>query len=146
MKEYSKFKCQPCGKSANRHNRIHSLECDLGGTVEARSGWRKFRDLVQLLVSRVLSLGAKSRLCFCMCKQFLLYGCETSPIKEEDVVSLQRNDARMVRGIYYVRPEDRISADELTTRLKQSSMMGVYRKEDHNGLLVWKKGRKCLVQ
>lgn len=68
MKEYSKFKCQPCGNSANRHNRIHSLECDLGGTVEGRSGWRKVRDLVQLLVSRVLSLGAKSRLCFCMCK------------------------------------------------------------------------------
>ena len=43
-------------------------------------------------------------------------------VKEEDVARLERNDARMVRWICKVRPDDRISAIELRIRLKLKSI------------------------
>ena len=49
----------------------------------------------------------------------ILYGSETSPVKEEDVIRLcYKNDARIVRRVCNVRPEDWISTEELRTRLK----------------------------
>ena len=38
----------------------------------------------------------------------MLYGSETWPIKEKDVIRLERNDARMIRSIINVRSEKRI--------------------------------------
>ena len=37
-------------------------------------------------------------------------------------VRLERNDARMVKWICNIRPEDKISAEELKTRIKLKSM------------------------
>ena len=72
-----------------------------------RHGWCKFRYLVPLLASRGFPLWAKDR----------LYGSETWPVKEEDVIKLEKNDVWMVRQMCNVRSEDRISAEELRTRL-----------------------------
>ena len=52
----------------------------------------------------------------------MLYGSGTWPVKEEDVIRLERNGARMVRWMYSVRPEDRSSVQELMTRLKLKSV------------------------
>ena len=52
----------------------------------------------------------------------MLYGSETWPVKEQDVVRLERIDARMVIWMYNVRPEDVIPACELRTRIKSKSM------------------------
>ena len=46
-----------------------------------------------------------------------LYGNETWPAQKQDVIRLERNDARKVRWICIVRPEDRISTEGLGTRL-----------------------------
>ena len=50
------------------------------------------------------------------------YGGETWPFKEEDVVILERNDTVMVRWMCIVRCQDKISAEELRTRLKLNSI------------------------
>ena len=84
-----------------------------------KSGWSKFRDLVPLLVSRGLPLGANGRLCSAFVRSVMLYKIETA--KEKDVIRIKRNDARMARWICNIRPEDRISAEELTTKLKFDS-------------------------
>ena len=52
----------------------------------------------------------------------MLYGSETSPVKEEDMIKLERNDTSIVRWMCNVRPEDRIFIEELRTRLKLKSM------------------------
>ena len=62
-----------------------------------RRGWCKFRYLVPLLTSRGLPLGAKSRLYSVCVRSVMLYGSETWPVQEEDVITLERGDASMVR-------------------------------------------------
>ena len=66
------------------------------GITRIRSGWCKFRDLVPFLTSRALHLGAKSRLYSAFVCSIMLYGNETWPVKEENVIRLKRNHARMV--------------------------------------------------
>ena len=74
-----------------------------------------------LLLSRDAALGAKGRLySACMCI-VMLYGSETCPDKE-DLITLERNDAKMARWMCNVRPEDRICSEEFRTRLKLKSM------------------------
>ena len=59
------------------------------------------------------------------------------------MIRLERNDARMVRWIYNVMPEDRISVEKLWTRLKYD---GVF--IGSKTALAWssgRDGRKCLA-
>ena len=108
--------------------------CCLGDIIGARggafdsvitsisSGWFKFKDLVSMLASRGLSLGAKGRLYSACVRSLVLYGSETWPVKEEDQIRLERNDESIVRWMFSVRPEDRISEEELRALLKLKSM------------------------
>ena len=77
----------------------------LGNTIDARrsvfdsviitmirNGWCKFRDSLPFLASQGFPLPAKDR--FYMCRT--LYRSETWPVKEEDVIKLERNDVRML--------------------------------------------------
>ena len=88
-----------------------------------------------LLASRGPPLGAKGRLYSGCVLSIMLYGSETWPIKEEDVVRLERNDTRIVRLMFNVRPEEKISAEKLRTqpKLKQH-----FKDENCNGLVIWK--------
>ena len=52
----------------------------------------------------------------------MLYRRETLPIKEEYAIRLERNERRMAKWMFNVRSEDRISAEELSIRLKSKSM------------------------
>ena len=51
-----------------------------------------------------------------------LYGSESRPVKEEDKTRLQRNYTRNIRWLSNLRPEDKISIEELMTKLKLKSM------------------------
>ena len=51
----------------------------------------------------------------------MLYGSEAWSVKVEDVTRLQKNDARMVRWVCNIRAEDKVSAEELRTRLTLKS-------------------------
>ena len=48
--------------------------------------------------------------------------CETWLVKEEYPTTLERNDARMVRCMGNVEPEDKTSAEKFRTRLKLNRM------------------------
>ena len=52
----------------------------------------------------------------------LQYRSETQPVKEKDVISLERNDEKMVWWMSDVRPGDKISAGKLKNRLKLNRM------------------------
>ena len=71
---------------------------DRGGAFDSaiitmiRNGWCNFKDSLHFLAGRGFPLPAKDR--FCMCRT--LYRSETWPVKEEDVIKLERNDVRML--------------------------------------------------
>lgn len=69
-----------------------------------------------MLASRDLHLSAKGRLYFACVHSVVQYGSETWPVKD-DVIKLERNDARIVRWICNISSEDMIYAEELKTRL-----------------------------
>ena len=52
----------------------------------------------------------------------MLYGRETWPFKEANVVRLERYDARMIKWIYNIWAEDKISAVLLGNRLQLNTM------------------------
>ena len=71
-----------------------------------------------MLASRGFPLGAKGRLySACVCS-VMLYGTETWSVKKEDVIGLENNDAKMVRWICNVRPEDKIRAEQTKDQTK----------------------------
>ena len=63
------------------------------------------------------------------------YRSETWLVKDEDVIRLERDDARMLRWICSVRTRNRISSDELRTRLKLKSMREPL--QDRKTAMVW---------
>ena len=46
----------------------------------------------------------------------------TWPIREDNVIKLETDDARMIKWMHNVRPEDRISAVELRNRVQLNTM------------------------
>ena len=93
-----------------------------GGGAEAssltrsRCAWKKFRELLPILTSRVLSMKKKGFLYQSCIRSVMLYGSETWPIKEVDVGRLQRTDRSMMRWMAGVRLQDRKSSAELLSR------------------------------
>ena len=69
-----------------------------------------------------MPLGAKDRLYFARVCSVMLYRNKTSPVKEKDLIRLEKNDTWMVRWMCNVRSEKKISAEELKTRLKLKSI------------------------
>lgn len=69
----------------------------------------------------------KQKTLYCACvSSVVIYGIDTLPVKEKYVISLERNDPVMVRWIFNVSPEDRISEEELSIRLKFESMREMF--------------------
>ena len=73
----------------------------LGGGVEEsivatiRCGWKKFRDLLPILISKGYLLCTKGKIFQACVRSVVLYGSKTWPEKKEDLADLERND--MVR-------------------------------------------------
>ena len=65
--------------------------------TKIRRGWSKFSDSVPLLATRGLPLEAKGRLYFACVRSVMLYGTETWPVKEEDVIRIEMNNAKDVQ-------------------------------------------------
>ena len=74
-----------------------------GGGAEASSvtptmcPWKKFRELLPILSSRTFSLKKKGSFYQACVRPVLLYGSETWPVKEEDLVRLHRTEMSMLR-------------------------------------------------
>ena len=101
-----------------------------------RNAWCEFRVLVSFLASRVLHLRAKSRLYSAFITSVMLYGCETMPIKEENMARLEKSYLRIVRWMCYISPEDIISAER---------MIKVNEIKNYNGLVHTEPSRLVVV-
>ena len=81
--------------------------------VDDVDGWCKFRDLTLLLGNEGFPLGEKGRFySACVCC-VMLYGGETWPVRGEDLIRLERDDARMGRWMFNDMADNRVSAEEL---------------------------------
>ena len=92
-----------------------------GGTEESciariSCGWKKFRELLPLLTSRVLSLRTKGRVFDAYVRSIVLYGGETWAVKANDLNRLERNDMMMVRWMCKVSLKDRKTSQDLRER------------------------------
>ena len=78
---------------------------DAGDSVitRMRKAWSRFRCLTPCLDSRVFPLRAEIRLYSECVRSVMLYGSETWPIKEQDVMKLKMNDIRIVKWMCNVR-------------------------------------------
>ena len=70
--------------------------------TRTRSAWKKFRELLPLLTSRTFSLKKKGELYEACIRSVMLYGSETWPAKEEDIVRLHRTDMSMLHCMSHV--------------------------------------------
>jgi len=96
-----------------------SVDGDADAAVEARIriGWNKFRQLVLLLTNKDVSLIMRGRLYSSCVRSSMLHGSETWPVKNENVVALQRAEMRMVRWMCGIKLKDRLPSKELRERL-----------------------------
>ena len=121
--------------------KILSFE-QLDGTIEAsgdaidnvvariRNEWSKVEHLPLSLTSRVLLVGAKCGLYITSMCIVKICGSQTLPVKEDDVIQLERNDTMVVRWMRKVRPKDKISAGETQNMLS----LNILRECLHNRL------------
>ena len=87
-----------------------SVEGYADAAVEARIriGWNKFRHFLPLLTSRDISLIRRGRLYSSCVQSSVLDRSETSPVRKENEVALQRAEMRIVRWMCNVKVKDRV--------------------------------------
>ena len=92
-----------------------------GGGAEAssatrtRCAWKKFRELLPILSSCTFSLKKKGSF-YQALRPVLLYGSETRPVKEENLVRLHRTEMSMLRWMSHDTFKDRIPSKDLLTK------------------------------
>ena len=90
-----------------------------GGGAEAssvtrtRCAWEKFRELLPILSSHKISLKKKGSFYQACVRPVLLYGSETWPVKEEDLVRLHRTEMSMLRWMSHATFKDRIPTHQI---------------------------------
>ena len=93
-----------------------------GGGAEASSvsrtscAWKKFRELFPILSSRTFSLKKKDSFNQACVRPVLLYGSETWPVKEEDLVRLHCTEMSMLCWMSHATFKDRIPSKDLLTK------------------------------
>lgn len=147
------FKCRTCTAPQVVYDESKNVEVDgveyevvnqfcylgdmlsAGGGAEAssiariRSGWKKFRELLPLLTSRVFSHKVKGRLYTACVRSVMLYGSETWPLKESDINRIARTDKQMIRWMCNISLKDRKSSDELRNRLGITNIVDAMRQK-----------------
>ena len=110
-----------------------------GGGAEAslvsqvRSGWKKFRELLPLLTSRVFSLKMKGQLYAACVRSAMVYGSETWAVKEDDMHRIDHAEMYMVCWMCNVKLKDRKSSSELQSCLGLESVREIMQ----HGRLQW---------
>ena len=94
-------------------------ECVIART---RSGWKRFRDLLPILTCRGFSLRSKGRVYQEFFRSVMLYGSETSAVKETDLLRLERNYMRMIRWMCCITLKDRKPSSKLREHLGLDSI------------------------
>ena len=93
-----------------------------GGGAEAssvtrtRCAWKKFRELLFILSSCTFSLEKKGSFYQAAVRPVLLYGSETWPVKEEDLVRLHHTEMSRLHWMSHATFKDRIPSKDLLTK------------------------------
>ena len=89
---------------------------EASSVTRTRCAWKKFRELLPILSSRTFSLKKNRSFCQAYVRPVLLYGSETWPVKEEDLVRLCRTEMSMLRWMSHATFKDRIPSKDLLTK------------------------------
>ena len=92
-----------------------------------RSAWGKFRELLPILTSRVLSYITRGQIYSTYIRTVLLYASECWAPNVNDLLKLQRNDRAMIRWTCNVRLKDHISSDSLLRKLGVNNIQTLLR-------------------
>ena len=109
------------------------------GGVEAstisrvRSGWKKFKELLPLLRSRVSSYKIKGKLYTACFRTVMLYGSDVWPLKESDISRISQTGIQMVWWMCNISFRDRKSSAELRNRRSVTNTVDVLRQTT----LIW---------
>ena len=84
-----------------------------------RTAWKKFKELLPVLISRHLSFKTRGRVYSSCVRSAILHASETWPLTKPNLQCLQRNDRTMIRQICNVKPQDIVTtrSNELLARL-----------------------------
>ncbi|RUS74129.1 hypothetical protein EGW08_018109 [Elysia chlorotica] len=80
--------------------------CDLATTTRVKTAWKKFKELLPVLLSRHLSYKTRGHVYSTCVRSAMLHASETWPLTKPNLQRLQRNDRAMIRQICNVKPED----------------------------------------
>jgi len=106
---------------------------ELASRMRVRCAWNKFRELSPILTARGASLKLKGKIYKACVRSVMIYGSETWPMKVEDMQRLERAERMMVRWMCGVTLKDRISSEELLSRVGVEPVDDVVRR----GRLRW---------
>jgi len=106
---------------------------ELASRMRVRCAWNKFRELSPIVTARGASLKLKGKIYKACVRSVMIYGSETWPMKVEDMQRLERAERMMVRWMCGVTLKDKISSEELLSRVGVEPVGDVVRR----GRLRW---------
>ena len=136
-----RFKCQSCLHPLENGNEAHKIKlgnieyervnkfCYLGDMLRAgcggeassitqvRTSWKKFRELLPLLTSRVFSHKMKGNIYKACVRSAMLYGSETWPAKREGTCRLKRTEMQIARWMCNISLSERRPYADIRDRL-----------------------------
>ena len=94
--------------------------CEMAVTTRVKTAWKKFRELLPVLISRHLSYKTRGHVYSSCVRSTMLHASETWPLTKTNLQHLQRNDRAMIRQICSIKPEDvaRVRSSELLAKLQ----------------------------
>ena len=104
-----------------------------GGGAEASSinqvktGWKKFRELLPLLTSRVFLYKLKGNIYKACVRSAMLYGSEIWPVKREDMCRFQQTEMQMARWMCNISLSEQRPPAKIQDRLGIQSISVVVR-------------------
>jgi hypothetical protein len=90
---------------------------ELASRMRVRCAWNKFRELSPILTARGASLKLKGKIYKACVRSVMISGSETWAMKVEDRQRLERTERMMARWMCGVTMTDRISSEELLSRV-----------------------------
>ena len=114
--------------------------CEMAVTTHVKTAWKKFRELLPVLISRHLSYKTRGHVYSSCVRSAMLHASETWPLTKTNLQRLQRNDRSMIRQICSIKPDDvaRVRSSELLAKLQLEDLNLILReREGFAGLGIW---------
>ena len=94
--------------------------CEIAVTTPVKTAWKKFRELLPVLISRHLSYKTCGHVYSSCLQSAMLHTSKTWPLTKMNQQHLQRNDRAMIRQMCSIKPENvaTVRSSELLTKLE----------------------------